>query len=439
MHELAQELNSALGGTVIDALMSELGRNIFYPKGIVAQSAEAKAAGVRVNATQGIATDDDGPLVLPAVSRYFAGLSGADYAAYAPTTGVAELRRKWAQELYRKNPSLGAGAGGTGAGTISLPVVTCGLTAGFAVAAEMFVDPGDTVIVAKPFWGNYRLVLEQRRGGVIRNYPLFADADKGGGLNVAGFEKLARECTAPGGKLLCIFNFPNNPTGYTPSLAETDQLVQALVGIADTGTRVGVIVDDAYFGLQWDPGSLQESLFARIADAHENILGIKIDGATKEEFAWGFRVGFVTFGGRGLREEHYEAVNKKCAGLIRSSVSNCNHGAQEIILRALEDPQHGEQKRAFLVQLTKRYEAVREALEGLQANPALTVLPFNSGYFVTFRCHRCSAETVRVRLLKLGIGVIAIDDAHVRFTYSTVPTGEIPTVLETLYANAEKA
>jgi hypothetical protein len=46
-HTLARELNAALAHTAAGALMSDLGRRIFFPKGIIAQSAEAKQQGKR--------------------------------------------------------------------------------------------------------------------------------------------------------------------------------------------------------------------------------------------------------------------------------------------------------------------------------------------------------------------------------------------------------
>ena len=36
-----------------------------------------------------------------------------------------------------------------------------------------------------------------------------------------------------------------------------------------------------------------------LVDLHPNVLGIKLDGATKEDYVWGFRVGFITFGFKG--------------------------------------------------------------------------------------------------------------------------------------------
>ena len=54
--------------------------------------------------------------------------------------------------------------------------------------------------------------------------------------------------------------------------------------------------DDAYFGLFYEETALKESIFTRLMDRHSNLLAVKLDGATKENFVWGLRVGFVTYG-----------------------------------------------------------------------------------------------------------------------------------------------
>jgi hypothetical protein len=41
-----------------------------------------------------------------------------------------------------------------------------------------------------------------------------------------------------------------------------------------------------------------------LCDAHPNILAVKLDGPTKEDYVWGFRVGFLTFGIRDATQIH---------------------------------------------------------------------------------------------------------------------------------------
>ena len=49
-------------------------------------------------------------------------------------------------------------------------------------------------------------------------------------------------------------------------------------------------------GLVFRDGIYQESIFTLLADAHPGVLAVKIDGATKEDCVWGYRVGFLTYG-----------------------------------------------------------------------------------------------------------------------------------------------
>ena len=91
-----------------------------------------------------------------------------------------------------------------------------------------------------------------------------------------------------------LLNFPNNPTGYTVTDAEAKEICETLKASAEKGNDIVVLLDDAYFGLIYEQGIYSESLFGLLANAHENLLAVKLDGPTKEDYVWGFRVGFMT-------------------------------------------------------------------------------------------------------------------------------------------------
>lgn len=221
MHPIAQELNATLRGSVVDDLLSDIGRRIFFPKGIVAQTAEAAKANVRYNATQGIAIAEHHPYVLPSVSRHYTELSSEQIAPYAPTGGIPALREEWRRELYAKNPTLPA--------EISTPVVTAGITHAVAVIAELFGHPASTpLLTPHPYWGNYRLIFRERRDMEIITYPIFSSDER---YNIAELKAALQSNSSK--TLLCLFNFPHNPTGYTPTTEEVEQLVSAVVAQAE--------------------------------------------------------------------------------------------------------------------------------------------------------------------------------------------------------------
>ena len=51
-----------------------------------------------------------------------------------------------------------------------------------------------------------------------------------------------------------------------------------LLQSAQAGNRIVALLDDAYFGLVYESNVAKESLFAALADLHENILAVKLDG-----------------------------------------------------------------------------------------------------------------------------------------------------------------
>ena len=132
-----------------------------------------------------------------------------------------------------------------------------------------------------------------------------------------------------------LLNFPNNPTGYTPTEAEAKALTAEIRKAAEAGNQIVVVLDDAYFGLVYEEGIAQESLFGSLVDLHPNVLGVKLDGATKEDYVWGFRVGFITFGFKGANAAQLKALENKAAGVVRGNISNAPCVSQSMLLKGL--------------------------------------------------------------------------------------------------------
>jgi len=428
MNALAVELNASLEGTCISRLLSKIGTRMYFPKGILSQSAEATERAKRFNATIGMAVANGEPMALDAVISQLPSLTKREAVAYAPTAGVPANRESWRKELFKKNPSLEGKS-------FSTPVVVPGLTAGISYLADMFVDEGDPIIVADMFWPNYRLIMEERKAAKLATYRFFTPE---GGFDVAGLEKATSQAAKASGKAVVILNYPNNPTGYTPTLAEAEGIVAAMVRIAEAGADILVISDDAYFGLQYEKGTLRESMFARLAAAHPRILAAKVDGQTKEDYVWGFRGGFVTFACPAITAAGYDALVKKLMGVIRSSISNSAAPTQNILAKAMADPRYARQKAEFGAILERRYHKVKAFLATHPAPGGFKALPFNSGYFMCFECDGFSAEALRLKLLdERGIGVISIQDKWIRVAFSSVDEGDLDALYSEIFAAAE--
>ncbi len=426
MNNLAKKLNEELEGSCVSDLLSDFGRRFYFPKGIAAQSAEAGKLAELHNATIGMAFEDTEPMMLGSLRSLLPYLTPKEAVAYAPNAGDPELRELWRSEIIKKNPDIGDTRFG-------IPTVVPGLTNGIAQIADLFVDPGDPIVIPDMFWGNYRLIFEVRKEARIVPFPFY----NGTGFNLEGFKK-ALSSGRDDGKLAVVLNFPNNPTGYSPTVDEANGIVEAIRRSAEDGTKILVVIDDAYFGLFYESDTYLQSLFARLAGVHDNVLAVKVDGATKEEFVWGFRVGFVTFGAKGISESQYRAMEQKLLGAIRSSISNSSRPAQTLIRKAMQSPNYHAEKKAYFDMLKERYSIVRSIVDAAPKD-LLDPLPFNSGYFMSFRVKGDHAEDLRTELLhNRKIGTIAIQDTYLRVAYSSIVADKIKPLYREIYEAAER-
>jgi len=421
--ELANVLNGNLGleKCVAYRVLSERGRRIYFPhKGILGQSAEAR--GMEINATIGTAFEEDGtPLALPAVEKAFAIPEKIAHAAflYQPSFGKAQLRKKWGEKLLQKNKNL-AGI------KFSEPVVTAALTHALSVSASLFVNQGDTIIIPDLYWDNYDLIFCESHGANIRTFNTFA----GGKFDTAS---LAKALDTGNGKKIVLLNFPNNPTGYTVTNGEAKEICELLKACAERGSDVVALLDDAYFGLVYESGIYEESLFGLLANAHQNLLAVKMDGPTKEDYVWGFRVGFITFAFKDASDIQLKALEDKAAGTVRATISNAASHSQEILFSVYDSEGYESEKQEKFDILKTRYEKIKEVLAAhKEYGESFCAMPFNSGYFMCVKVNGAEPEAVRQECLKNGLGVIVLSGL-IRIAFSSVPLSKMEELFERLH------
>ncbi len=429
LNPLAEGLNQRLevAAPEVLAMLSALGRRLYFPKGILSQSAEARQRGHRLNATIGIATEGGEPMHLASIMRHLRDLDPAEAVDYAPPAGRPGLRERWWEKLLEENPSLRGKRCG-------LPIVTSAITHGLSLVGDLFVERGDVLVLPDKLWGNYRLTYEVRLGARIATYPFYA----GSGFDCDGFARALAEAAEGREKVVALLNFPNNPTGYAPTPTEGDAIVSALERQAERGTRVVAVLDDAYFGLFYHLGgaSMTESLFGRLANCHPSLLAVKLDGATKELFVWGLRCGFLTFGpGRADTADEVAAVlDAKVRGAIRSGISNAPQLSQVLVEKALAASSLDEERKAKRETLRARAEKVHAVANAPRFRESWNVYPFNSGYFMCVGVKGVEAEAVRLRLLdEYGIGVIATGPSDLRIAFSCLEVEDVEPLFEALH------
>ena len=418
MNKLAIGLNKALGSAA--EFLSKAGKRMYFPYGgILGQSGEAK--GCEINATIGMAFEEDGS---PLVMKCFGDNLKLDKKAflYAGSFGLPKLREQWKEMEFKKNPSLKGVK-------FSNPVVTNALTHGIRIVAELFADTADELVCPDLFWDNYELIFQDAVGCKVRHFNTF----KKGAFDA---EAMKKALLAPGQKKILILNFPNNPTGYTATIEDAKKIVAAVKAAAKAGKKIVIVCDDAYFGLVYEKGIHGESLFAEFATLDKNVLAVKLDGTTKEDYVWGLRVGFISFAFKGATDEQLKALEAKAAGNVRSCISNSSSIGQHLAIAAFADTGYAKQKKEKYAVLKARYLEIRKILK---AHPEYAknfeAMPFNSGYFMCVKPIGVDAEKVRKQLIaKYSTGAIVLSGL-IRLAFSTIPKAR----LAKLFANVNAA
>lgn len=428
MNPQAEALNAVIkekSSTVFD-LLSSKGKGIFFPKkGILAQTAAAK--GKKINATIGAAIEDDGtPMRLESITREI-NLPPEKVFPYAPSYGRPDMRKQWQEMLYKKNPGLEGKA-------ISLPVTSLALTHGLSIIGYLFFNEGEKVLLSDLYWGNYNLAFKNAYGADFDLFSLF----DGEGFGTASFREKMLNGSSKIKKV--ILNFPNNPTGYTPTVDEVKEIVSIIKESAEAGNKVLAVMDDAYFGLVYEDGIEEQSLFAYLADLHENVLAVKVDGPTKEDYVWGFRVGFITFGIKNGDTELYETLEQKTGGAIRGNISNAPNISQSLLLHAYTSATYEDEKKEKYRIMKERYDTVKKVLsEHKEYEEYFKALPFNSGYFMCVDlAEGIDGEEVRAVLLdEFDTGIINLNNV-IRVAFSAVSAALIPELFDNLYKACQK-
>ncbi len=94
MNPLAEQLNQTIKAATphIYDMLSEVGKRLFFPKGILSQSAEAKEKAHDINATIGIAKEGGQTMRFDSVMTSINNIRPSQSLTYAPSFGIPALR-----------------------------------------------------------------------------------------------------------------------------------------------------------------------------------------------------------------------------------------------------------------------------------------------------------------------------------------------------------
>ena len=402
------------------SFFSKLGENIILPQDVLIQSKETAAVSGAINATIGIATTNKKAMALPSINKVITEISNSEYLPYSPTPGLPKMRELWKEKILADNPAINKEY-------LSLPMVTTGITQGIDIAANLFSEKNDALLLPSLFWQNYAQIYTIKLGNNIYKYNQF---DEENNFSIENFKTALYSIKED--KISLILNFPNNPTGYTPSDDELTKLVEVINIFAKEhpSKQLIIVSDDSYFGLFFEENHKTPTLSAtyKLAE-NSNCLIVKLDGITKEFYSWGLRVGFITYYTKD--DTLRKILLEKTQGFLRSTTSSPSNLSQQIALRLLENKQALLEKEENDNIIQERYNELKSAISKENLATLVTVLPFNSGYFFTIKLPTAiNAHEFRLKFLnEYKYGVYSMDDEHIRIAFSCLDKELIPELI----------
>lgn len=220
---------------------------------------------------------------------------------YSPTSGNRDLKeaiQDYTNELYGRTPEL------------ENITVTVGAKQALFNLLQVLLDPGDEVLLFKPYWVSYPEMIKLARGN-----PVLVPTDEN------FFPELDTVLPVITGKTKAIIlNSPNNPTGavYPP------ELIAALVDLCEN-RGIYLILDDIYHQLVFEPAEWVPGYVFTSQPIDKSHL-IVVNGISKTYGMTGFRIGW-TIGPAPV----IQAMNK----LQSHSTSGASSLLQEAALGAL--------------------------------------------------------------------------------------------------------
>jgi len=258
--------------------------------------------------------------------------NGGQVLQYGSTEGLRDLRLKLAKRMRNE------GVAKAGADNL---IITHGSAQGMHLAAQVFIDRDDVVIVGLPtYFGGPGAV--RSRGGKIVGVPVDRH-----GLNTAALKQKVKRLQAAGERVKGVYVIPNfqNPTGVTLSLKRRRQLIRLAYEY-----DLILFEDDPYGELRFE-GRRLPSLIS--LDKNGRVIHLR---SLSKTFVPGMRLGWVCAQKGAIRQM---VVAKQFADAATNTPAQ--HILLEFIRQGLLDQQIRDNisfyraKRDFMLQQIKRY------------------------------------------------------------------------------------
>lgn len=275
------------------------------------------------------------------------------------------------------------------------------------------LNPGQTVIKPSQGWGPYKTMAAEF-GLTLTDYNLFKD----NAFDITDFKLTLTNVMEQQGKVLVIINDPcHNPTGYTMTGNEWDQVIEFVNELSNKGPVI-ILNDIAYVDFN-TKGHSWKNHFQKYKRLNENVMAIIAFSTSKTLTAYGARAG-AAVAITSNKEELQKFIN---AGIYsaRSIWSTVNNSAMELFALVTGDTtlrtKYEAEKQEYVELIKDRAEIfVKEANE-----VGLEHYPFREGFFVTVKVQdNEEKEALNLRLQENNIFTVEVDGG-LRIAICSVP------------------
>ncbi len=186
---------------------------------------------------------------------------------YMPNSGFMDVRNAVAAKIGKEHKLKIDG---------NSVIMTCGAAGGMNIIMKTILDPGDEVIVIKPFFAEYGFYITNHQGVMVQvnSSPDFS-------INTENIEKAITDKTRA-----VIINSPNNPTGKIYSESDIEKLSALLSSKKPSGRPIFLLSDEPYREIVY-AGKTASPILSKYKNA------IVVNSYSKSLSLPGERIGYV--------------------------------------------------------------------------------------------------------------------------------------------------
>ncbi len=279
------------------------------------------------------------------------------------------------------------------------------------------LNPGETVIKPNLGWGPYKTMAIEC-ALTLTDYNMF----NGNNFDLENFKTVLSEVMEKQKRVLVIINDPcHNPSGYTMTIQEWDEVIQFVNELSSQGPVV--ILNDIAYVDYTNQGNTWKKSFEKFNNISENVMVVVAFSCSKTLTAYGARVGAQVV----LTKDKAQLKAFKDAAIYsaRSTWSTVNNSVMKLFSTIMNDDflkNNYLKEKAYYINLLKERSAIflKEAAE-----VNLEIYPYVEGFFITLKFpNQREKAAFNLKLQKNNIFLVEVDGG-LRVAICTIPKRKI--------------